>query len=222
MVKNIVKQYFKEISKCNLLTLEEEIELAKRVENGDEKAKENLILPHLRLVVHIAKKYSKNEENFLDIINEGNIGLIKAVEKFDYRKGVKFSSYSAWLIRQKIFKYFEDGAELIRIPANALEERNKLKKLREEFSGKFGYEPTHNEFTDYASNYLKMDSDKTKFFSNLPKVSVSLNEKLKSFGDGENDYTDVIEDDSKHFTIKIEEDCIAEIIRKKIYELPKQ
>ena len=227
MDENVIKQYLQEISpktnpRYKLLTREEEIELAKRIKKGDEEAKECLIVSNLLFVVSTAKKYSRSKDNLLDVINEGNIGLMEAAKKFDYRKGVKFSSYSVWWIKQKMFKYLEGKLDTIKIPGNGVKERNQLKKLHEEFSGKFGYEPTYKEFVDYASDYFNMDSEKTKFFLDLPCVSVSLNEKMKTFDGGECEFIDTIKDDSKHFTTKLEERCAKEIIRKKINELPKQ
>ena len=227
MDENIIKQYLQEISpktnsRYKLLTREEEIELAKRIEKGDKEAKKCLIVSNLLFVVSTAKKYSRNKDNLLDVISEGNIGLIKAAEKFDYQKGVKFSSYSVWWIKQIIINYLEEKLNTIKIPGNRVEKRNQLKKLHEEFSGKFGYGPTYKEFVDYTSDYFNMDSKKTKFLLDLPYVSVSLNEKMKTFDGCECEFIDTVEDCSKHFTTKLEERCAKEVIRKKINELPKQ
>ena len=121
-----VRMYLKEIGKVALLSGDEEIELAKRIENGDEEAKRRLAEANLRLVVSIAKKYVGRGMLFLDLIQEGNLGLLKAVEKFDYRKGYKFSTYATWWIRQAITRAIADQARTIRIPVHMVETINKL------------------------------------------------------------------------------------------------
>ena len=121
-----VRMYLKEIGKVPLLTAEEEIEIAKRMEQGDEQAKRKLAEANLRLVVSIAKRYVGRGMLFLDLIQEGNLGLIKAVEKFDYRKGYKFSTYATWWIRQAITRAIADQARTIRIPVHMVETINKL------------------------------------------------------------------------------------------------
>ena len=167
----------------------------------------------------VARKYSTNG-NLLDLINEGNKGLIEAAEKFDYRKQVKFISYAVWQIKQKIFKYLEEKVEPIRISMKRVNEKRNLEKLREGFPENFGYEPTYNEFADYASDYFGINLEKTKFLLDLPRVSCSLNAQIKNlYGD---ESIDLLEDDSKHFTTKLEERCVTEVIKKKLNELPKQ
>ena len=125
-IEDPVRMYLKEIGKVPLLSAEEEIELAKRMENGDEAAKKRLAEANLRLVVSIAKRYVGRGMLFLDLIQEGNLGLIKAVEKFDYRKGYKFSTYATWWIRQAITRAIADQARTIRIPVHMVETINKL------------------------------------------------------------------------------------------------
>ena len=125
-IEDPVRMYLKEIGKVPLLSAEEEIELAKRMEEGDEAAKKRLAEANLRLVVSIAKRYVGRGMLFLDLIQEGNLGLIKAVEKFDYRKGYKFSTYATWWIRQAITRAIADQARTIRIPVHMLETINKL------------------------------------------------------------------------------------------------
>ena len=124
-----VKVYLKEIGRVPLLTAEEEIELATRMKNGDVEAKKRLSEANLRLVVSIAKRYVGRGMQFLDLIQEGNLGLIKAVEKFDYTKGFKFSTYATWWIRQAITRAIADQARTIRIPVHMVETINKVKKL---------------------------------------------------------------------------------------------
>jgi len=140
-----VRMYLKEIGRVPLLTPEEEIELAKRVEAGDEEAKRRLAEANLRLVVSIAKRYVGRGMLFLDLIQEGNLGLIKAVEKFDYRKGYKFSTYATWWIRQAITRAIADQARTIRIPVHMVETINKLIRVQRQLVQELGREPTPEE-----------------------------------------------------------------------------
>lgn len=137
--------YLKEIGKVALLSGDEEIELAKRIENGDEEAKRRLAEANLRLVVSIAKKYVGRGMLFLDLIQEGNLGLLKAVEKFDYRKGYKFSTYATWWIRQAITRAIADQARTIRIPVHMVETINKLIRVSRQLLQELGREPTDDE-----------------------------------------------------------------------------
>jgi len=140
-----VRMYLREIGKIPLLTPEEEVELAKRVEEGDPEAKAKLIEANLRLVVSIAKKYIGRGMLFLDLIQEGNLGLIRAVEKFDYRKGFKFSTYATWWIRQAITRAIADQARTIRIPVHMVETINKLIRVSRQLVQQLGREPTAEE-----------------------------------------------------------------------------
>jgi len=140
-----VRMYLREIGKVPLLTKEEEVELAKRIEKGDKRAKEKLIVSNLRLVVSIAKKYLNRGLSFLDLIQEGNTGLMRAVEKFDWRRGYKFSTYATWWIRQAITRAIADQARTIRIPVHMIETINKFRKVRRELSQKLGREATPEE-----------------------------------------------------------------------------
>ena len=140
-----VRMYLKEIGKVPLLTAEEEIEIAKRLETGDEEAKKKLSEANLRLVVSIAKRYVGRGMLFLDPIQEGNLGLIKAVEKFDYRKGFKFSTYATWWIRQAITRAIADQARTIRIPVHMVETINKLIRVSRQLLQQYGREPTPEE-----------------------------------------------------------------------------
>ena len=144
-VDDPVKIYLKEIGKVPLLSAEEEIELAKRMEQGDEEAKHRLSEANLRLVVSIAKRYVGRGMLFLDLIQEGNLGLIKAVEKFDYRKGYKFSTYATWWIRQAITRAIADQARTIRIPVHMVETINKLIRVSRQLLQEYGREPTPEE-----------------------------------------------------------------------------
>ena len=143
-----VRMYLKEIGKVPLLSAEEEIELAKRMEEGDEDAKHRLCEANLRLVVSIAKRYVGRGMLFLDLIQEGNLGLIKAVEKFDYRKGYKFSTYATWWIRQAITRAIADQARTIRIPVHMVETINKLIRVSRQLLQEYGREPLPEEIAE--------------------------------------------------------------------------
>ena len=147
-IEDPVRMYLKEIGKGPLLTADEEIELAKRMEEGDEDAKKRLAEANLRLVVSIAKRYVGRGMLFLDLIQEGNLGLIKAVEKFDYRKGFKFSTYATWWIRQAITRAIADQARTIRIPVHMVETINKLVRVSRQLLQELGREPTPEEIAD--------------------------------------------------------------------------
>jgi RNA polymerase primary sigma factor len=141
-VNDPVRLYLKEIGKVPLLSAEEEMDLAQRMEAGDEEAKKKLAEANLRLVVSIAKRYVGRGMSFLDLIQEGNLGLIKAVEKFDYRKGFKFSTYATWWIRQAITRAIADQARTIRIPVHMVETINKLIRVSRQLLQEYGREPT--------------------------------------------------------------------------------
>lgn len=143
-----VRMYLKEIGKVPLLSAEEEIEYAKRMENGDEEAKKRLAEANLRLVVSIAKRYVGRGMQFLDLIQEGNLGLIKAVEKYDYRKGFKFSTYATWWIRQAITRAIADQARTIRIPVHMVETINKLVRVQRQLLQELGREPSPEEIAE--------------------------------------------------------------------------
>ena len=147
-IEDPVRMYLKEIGKVPLLSAEEEIELAQKMESGDQEAKKRLAEANLRLVVSIAKRYVGRGMLFLDLIQEGNLGLIKAVEKFDYRKGYKFSTYATWWIRQAITRAIADQARTIRIPVHMVETINKLIRVSRQLLQELGREPTPEEIAE--------------------------------------------------------------------------
>ena len=142
---NSLKMYLREIGKVALLTADEEIDLAKRIEAGDEEAKKQLVEANLRLSVSVAKKYIGCGISFLDLIQEGNLGLMKAAEKYDYTKGFRFSTYATWWIKQTISRAIADQSKTIRIPAHVVESVNKLRKVQREMTAALGKEPTHRQ-----------------------------------------------------------------------------
>ena len=165
-----VKVYLKEIGRVPLLTPEEETALAMRIIEGDESAKKRLSEANLRLVVSIAKRYVGRGMQFLDLIQEGNLGLIKAVEKFDYTKGFKFSTYATWWIRQAITRAIADQARTIRIPVHMVETINKVKKVSSQLLHKNGHEPTAEEIAEE----LVMPVDKVREIMRVAQEPVSL------------------------------------------------
>jgi RNA polymerase sigma factor RpoD, C-terminal domain/RNA polymerase sigma factor, sigma-70 family len=153
-VNDSVKMYLKEIGKVNLLSAKEETELAKRIAQGDQDAKNQLITANLRLVISIAKHYVGRGMHFLDLIQEGNMGLIKAVEKFDYTKGFKFSTYATWWIRQAITRAIADQARTIRIPVHMVETINKMTRVQRQLVQELGRDPTAEEISTKMEGVL--------------------------------------------------------------------
>ena len=169
-IEDPVRMYLKEIGKVPLLTAEEEIELAKRMELGDQEAKKRLAEANLRLVVSIAKRYVGRGMLFLDLIQEGNLGLIKAVEKFDYRKGYKFSTYATWWIRQAITRAIADQARTIRIPVHMVETINKLIRVSRQLLQELGREPSPEEIAEE----MNMPVDRVREILKISQEPVSL------------------------------------------------
>ena len=169
-VDDPVRMYLKEIGRVALLTAEEEVTLAKRIEAGDEKARRELAEANLRLVVSIAKRYVGRGMLFLDLIQEGNLGLLKAVEKFDYRKGYKFSTYATWWIRQAITRSIADQARTIRIPVHMVETINKLMRVSRQLLQEFGREPSIEEIAEA----MDMTDDKVREILKIAQEPVSL------------------------------------------------
>ena len=165
-----VRMYLKEIGKIPLLSADEEIELAKRIELGDEDAKQKLAEANLRLVVSIAKRYVGRGMQFLDLIQEGNLGLIKAVEKFDYKKGYKFSTYATWWIRQAITRAIADQARTIRIPVHMVETINRLIRVSRQLLQELGREPTAEEI----AAKMDMPVDRVREIMKISQEPVSL------------------------------------------------
>ncbi len=165
-----VRMYLKEIGKVSLLLPEEEISLAKRIEAGDQEAKKKLAEANLRLVVSIAKRYVGRGMLFLDLIQEGNLGLIKAVEKFDYRKGYKFSTYATWWIRQAITRAIADQARTIRIPVHMVETINKLIRVSRQLLQELGRDPHPEE----VAKIMEMPVDKVREIMKIAQEPVSL------------------------------------------------
>lgn len=189
-IEDPVRMYLKEIGKVPLLSAEEEISLAQRMEEGDEEAKKRLAEANLRLVVSIAKRYVGRGMLFLDLIQEGNLGLIKAVEKFDYRKGYKFSTYATWWIRQAITRAIADQARTIRIPVHMVETINKLIRVSRQLLQELGREPQPEEIAEK----MDMSVDRVREILKISQEPVSLETPI---GEEEDSHLgDFIQDDN--------------------------
>lgn len=189
-IEDPVRMYLKEIGKVPLLTAEEEIELAKRMELGDEEAKKRLAEANLRLVVSIAKRYVGRGMLFLDLIQEGNLGLIKAVEKFDYKKGYKFSTYATWWIRQAITRAIADQARTIRIPVHMVETINKFVRVQRQLLQELGREP----YPEEIAEQMGMPVERVREIQKISLEPVSLETPI---GEEEDSHLgDFIQDDN--------------------------
>ena len=189
-IEDPVRMYLKEIGKVPLLTAEEEIDLAQRMEAGDEEARKRLAEANLRLVVSIAKRYVGRGMLFLDLIQEGNLGLIKAVEKFDYRKGYKFSTYATWWIRQAITRAIADQARTIRIPVHMVETINKLIRVSRQLLQELGREPSPEEIAEE----MNMSVERVREILKISQEPVSLETPI---GEEEDSHLgDFIQDDN--------------------------
>jgi RNA polymerase primary sigma factor len=204
-INDPVRMYLKEIGRVDLLSAEEEIQLANRIEAGDEEAKRRLAEANLRLVVSIAKRYVGRGMLFLDLIQEGNMGLIKAVEKFDYRKGFKFSTYATWWIRQAITRAIADQARTIRIPVHMVETINKLIRVQRQLLQDLGREPTPEEIGED----MDLSPDKVREILKIAQEPVSLE-------------TPIGEEDDSHLGDFIEDQDATSPSEHAAYELLKE
>jgi RNA polymerase primary sigma factor len=183
-----VRSYLKEIGGVSLLSAKDEVRLAKLIEKGDQNAKNALIEANLRLVVSVAKRYTGRGLNLLDLIQEGNLGLIRAVEKFDYRKGFKFSTYATWWIRQAVSRAIADQSRTIRIPVHMVDAINRVTRTQRELVQDLGRQPTSAEI----GQQLDLPADKVEELLELARETVSLEAPM---GDTEASLADFIEDE---------------------------
>lgn len=204
-INDPVRMYLKEIGRVNLLTADEEVALALRIEEGDEEAKQRLAEANLRLVVSIAKRYVGRGMSFLDLIQEGNMGLMKAVEKFDYRKGFKFSTYATWWIRQAITRAIADQARTIRIPVHMVETINKLIRIQRQMLQDLGREPIPEEI----GAEMNMPTEKVREILKIAQEPVSLE-------------TPIGEEDDSHLGDFIEDQDATSPAEHAAYELLKE
>ncbi len=190
--KNPVKAYFDEIGERPLLTREEEVQLAQRIEEGDEAAKEELAVANLRLVISIAKKYRNFGLSFLDLIQEGNVGLMKAVEKFDWRKGYKFSTYATWWIRQAILRAITNRSRTIRVPAHMSELIRDINRVEREYIQEHGEEP---KVEDLAEE-LDVSPEKIRHAKKTAQRTTSLDKPLSNEGSDTGVLGDIMPDNN--------------------------
>ena len=205
-VDDPVRMYLKEIGKISLLTADEEVEIAKRMEAGDELAKKELAEANLRLVVSIAKRYVGRGMSFLDLIQEGNLGLMKAVDKFDYTRGFKFSTYATWWIRQAITRAIADQARTIRIPVHMVETINRLVRIERQLLQDLGRDPTNEEI----AKEMGIEVEKVREVRKIAQEPVSLEtpigeEEDSHLGDFIEDDTAIAPDEAANFTMLREE-----------------
>ena len=209
-INDPVRMYLKEIGQISLLSLDEELELSKRIEEGDEEAKRLLAESNLRLVVSIAKRYVGRNLSFLDLIQEGNIGLMKAVDKFDSSKGYKFSTYATWWIRQAITRAIADQAKTIRVPVHMVETINKLKRVQRQLTLELNREPTEKEL----SEKLKIPEDKVREIIQISLDPLSLETPI---GEEEDSHLgDFVKDKD---SLSPEEYAINEVLKDEINEV---
>ena len=209
-INDPVRMYLKEIGQISLLSLDEELELSKKIEEGDEDAKRKLAESNLRLVVSIAKRYVGRNLSFLDLIQEGNIGLMKAVDKFDSSKGYKFSTYATWWIRQAITRAIADQAKTIRVPVHMVETINKLKRVQRQLTLELNREPTEKELSDK----LKIPEDKVREIIKISLDPLSLETPI---GEEEDSHLgDFVQDKN---SLSPEEYAINEVLKDEIAEV---
>ena len=214
-VNDSVKIYLKEIGKVPLLNAKEETELAKRIAAGDEEAKQQLINANLRLVISIAKRYAGRGMPFLDLIQEGNMGLMKAVEKFDYTKGFKFSTYATWWIRQAITRAIADQARTIRIPVHMVETINKITRAQRELVQKLGRDPTAEEISEKLEGSLS--ADRIREIQRVNQEPVSLETPIGEEDDSR--LADFVEDKE---TLSPSEYTRKTLLKQELYEVMRE
>ncbi|MBQ2695598.1 RNA polymerase sigma factor RpoD [Candidatus Saccharibacteria bacterium] len=208
-----VRLYLREIGKIPLLTPEEEAELAKRIVKGDKKAKNKMVESNMRLVVSIAKRYGGRGLDFLDLIQEGNTGLLRAVEKFDPDKGFKFSTYATWWVRQAITRAIADQARTIRIPVHMVETINKVLRTTRKLTTELNREPTNEEI----AKELDMEPEKVDYVMRIKQDIASLDASVGKEGDDEDSVLgDFVEDEERESP---EEAAAAQILKEQLSEI---
>ena len=204
--EDAVRLYLKSIGRVPLLTKDDEVRLAKRVEQNDMSAKNHLIEANLRLVVSIAKRYTGRGLTLLDLIQEGNLGLIRAVEKFDWRRGFKFSTYATWWIRQAITRALADQSRTIRIPVHMVERMNRVSRVTRNLAQTLGREPTIEEI----AKQVDMTPDQVEDILKLGQEPVSLEAPVGADGDGDARLGDFIEDEQEGRPLEVVADKLRE------------
>lgn len=183
-----INRYFQEINKYPMITAEEEVELSVRIRKGDDEALNKLVLANLRFVISVAKQYQNQGLSFSDLINEGNLGLVKAARKFDETRGFKFISYAVWWIRQSIIQAISNQTRIVRLPVNRLSSINKISRAIPYLEQEFEREPTDAEI----AGYLDLTSDEVKIANKIKKRQISLDMPISGDGDTEYNLYDLI------------------------------
>jgi RNA polymerase primary sigma factor len=184
-----ISRYFQEINKYSMISAEEEVELSVRIRSGDEEALEKLVVSNLRFVISVAKQYQNQGLSFSDLINEGNLGLVKAAKKFDETRGFKFISYAVWWIRQSIIQAISENTRIVRLPLNRLSSINKITKAIPYLEQEFEREPTDTEIADY----LDLSSDEVKLANDIKKRQISFDMPLSQNGETDFSLYDIVQ-----------------------------
>ena len=218
-MKSNLDLYFKDVGRYALLTREEEVSLAKRIEQGDQEARQLMIQSNLRLAVSIAKKYSKYGASLEDLIQESNMGLIRAVEKFDWRRGFKFSTYACWWIKQAVVRHLTNSNTILKIPSHTLSNARKIYSVTKEYNEEFGVDPTPEEIADILGITVKhvhraLDSIKAR---NVGSIDQAIG------AEGNRTYAEIIPDDrSVDLDEMIDNDTIRSLIVQALSSLSKR
>ena len=215
---NAINLYLQEIEKIPLLTVEEEKDLAKRIKEGDKDAKAKFIEANLKIVVSISRKYLNRGLDFLDLIQEGNLGLIKAVEKFDYTKGFRFSTYATWWIKNSIIRAIADGGKTIRIPVHMKDSINDFNKIEQQLSLLLGREPSNEEI----ANTMNVSIKKLEKIKIAMQSTISLDEPVNEEGDITmlDLYSDSTANESENFDSSLEKQELKKFVNEALEELP--
>lgn len=184
-----INRYFNEINKFPMISVEEEVELSVRIRNGDEKALEKMVVSNLRFVVSVAKQYQNMGLSFPDLINEGNLGLVKAAQRFDETRGFKFISYAVWWIRQSIIKAISEQTRIVRLPLNRLSAINKIRKAIPSLEQEFEREPNENEI----ATYLELSAEEVEIANNIKKKQLSFDKPISADNDNEFNLYDLVQ-----------------------------
>ena len=214
-----VNRYFQEVSKYSMVTPEEEIELTGRIKKGDQAALERLVVANLRFVISVAKQYQNQGLSFPDLINEGNIGLVKAARKFDETRGFKFISYAVWWIRQSITQAISEHTRVVRLPLNRQSAINKVKKAANYLEQKYEREPSNEEIADY----LELSKDEVNYIKSIKKRQISFDQPLSPNDDSGYSLYDVVQTGSLIAPDKnVMNESVATNIQRALKKLPER
>jgi RNA polymerase primary sigma factor len=221
MYNSNLDSYFKQIGRTPLLTRAEEVELAKKIEAGDQRARAKMIESNLRLAVSIAKKYAKYGSNLEDLIQESNIGLIKAVEKFDWRKGFKFSTYACWWIKQSVTRYLTGDSTILKIPSHTLSDARKLNQVIKDFEEEFNQEPSKEDISEIMG--ISIGQVENAIEALRSRYVKSIDTPISSDGDNKTTLGDLIPDNnSTSIDARLDNEKLREVIVKALKSLSKR